>query len=91
MPKAAIDDDNFSQSRKHQIRRARQPAVVQTKSKAEAVRDFPDNQLGTRVPRSHSRHRARTFGSGKDIGHRLLPIWEQTADILEFKDCLAIP
>jgi len=69
MPEAAADVDDFAQSRKHEIRRPWQRAIMQAVTVAQRVNKTPDDQLWCGVLRLDGRHDARTFRLGEGVGH----------------------
>lgn len=56
MPKTAVNEDDFSATRQHQIGFARQIAPMQSVSKSHAVHNCTYNEFRFRVPRSNARH-----------------------------------
>ena len=69
VPEASADVDDFPQSRKHEIRRPRQRAIMEAVTVAQGMHKTADNHLWRSVLRLDGRHDARTFRLGEGIGH----------------------
>jgi hypothetical protein len=56
MPKAAVDEDRFSKTGKHQVGGAGQVAAVKPEPEAKSMCDPSYNQLGSSVLATNPRH-----------------------------------
>ena len=71
MPEAAVDEDHFSEARKHDIGGAREVAPMQTKPVAKGVSHTPHESLWFRILPLNARHQSRAFCRRDDIHNHL--------------------
>ena len=69
MPEATADVDDFPQSRKHEIRRPWQRAIMQAVTVAQRMNKSADNHLWGGVPGLHRCHNARALRFGEGVRH----------------------
>ena len=69
MPEAPVDEDDRPVLRQHQIRRPRQPPVIEPIPISPPPQLAPHDPFGRRVPGTNARHALVPLGRGEGIGH----------------------
>lgn len=70
MPEAAVHEDHGTRPGEHQVRCARQLAIVKPVAKPQSMEPAPDDHLGLRIRGPNARHAQATLFRSERVGQR---------------------